>query len=172
MTRARTLRWMSVLAAFALASSPAAAAEWRRLTVTPDRFSIEFSDAVTVQSTVLDAKAQDGVVRSTIYMETNTVSVFAAAATLLKGNANFQGGVDSTMSTYKCEAVDSDVPGTLADGTLTRLIHAHQCAGGVRVFGSFFLHGQWFYQVITMIAADADSSDAEHFLQSFQLLPD
>ena len=171
MTGSRTLRWTFVVAAFALASAPASGADWRRQTISPDGFSIEFSGDMKVIPTPLRSDTQDAVVRSTIYMQGNDSYAFIVGATLIKAGFDFPAGVDGTIARYKCTQIDSDLPGTLGDGTLTRVIHSHHCAEGLQIGGSFFYRGQWFYQVLTVIGPDVDPADAEHFLKSFRLLP-
>ena len=171
MAGSRSLRWLFVAAALTLASAPAFGAEWHRQTVTPDGFSIEFSGDVAVKPTQLDADVQDAIVRSTIYAQSSDSYVFIVAATLVKGPFNFTAGVDGTMRSYACTQADSDVPGTQDDGTQTRTIRAHHCSNDWRVACNFFMRGPWFYQVITGIGPDADPRDAEHFLNSFQMLP-
>ena len=171
MTESRNLRWISVVAALALAFAPASAADWRRQTVSQDGFSVEFSGDVKEIQTPLKPDTQDAVIRSTIYMQGNDTYAFIVGATLLKAGFDFPAGVDGTIARYKCTQLDSDVPGTLGDGTLTRVVHSHHCADGLQIGGSFFLRGQWFYQVLTIIGADVDPGDAEHFLNSFRLLP-
>ena len=170
----RSALWpaLAIAAILAAMSAPAGAAEWRLVTVKPDGFSIDFSGDIAIEATVLDEKTLQALVRSTMYMQDGGNTAYVAAATLSKGVLNFQSGVDQTMATYKCGHTDSDDSKTLADGTINRVIYANHCLdGNATVAGSFFVRGQWFYQVIYLIPDGADTADAEHFLHSFKLLP-
>ena len=169
--QSRRLRWLFAVAAFAMASAPAFGADWRRQTITPDGFSIEFSGEVQVVPTPLKPETQEAIVRSTIYAQSSDAYAFLVGATLIKGDFNFSAGVDGTFARYKCTQFDADVAGTLDDGTVTRVIHSRHCADGLQIAASFFLRGHWWYQVLTVIGPNADPADAEHFLNSFRMLP-
>ena len=132
---------------------------------------MEFSGEVKEIQTPLKPDAEDAVVRSTIYMQGNDTYAYIVGATLLKSGFDFPAGVDGTIARYKCTQFDGDVTATRNDGTLTRAIHSRHCADGLQIGASFFYRGQWFYQVLTVIGPGVDPADAEHFLNSFRLLP-
>lgn len=169
MTRTRSLFWLTI--ALALGAAAAQAAGWHLQTLKTDGFSIEFSGDMQVQPTPLKNETQSAVVRSTIYMQDGGSYAFLVGATLLKGGFSFPAGVSGTLESYKCATTDRDESGSMRDGTQTRVVHLHGCANGLKVGASFFMRGQWFYQVVYLIPESSSAADGEHFLASFRLLP-
>jgi hypothetical protein len=162
------------VAALATALAPAFAAEWRTHTYEADGFAIDFSGPVTAKPTPVDEATQQAMVRTTAYVQDGgNLYAYAANASLWKAEhpIDFDAGVKGTMDAYKCTATDSDAA-TPEGEVKAREIYASACLGGTaRVGAKFVLRGQWFYQIVYIITADAQTADGKRFLASFKLLP-
>ena len=95
-------------------------------------------------------------------------TLFWWGATLLKGELNFKAGVEGTMNTYKCASTPVDTS-RMEGNVEIREMQGKRCDGDSDINGKFYRHGQWFYQIVTLIPSGNDSADADHFVNSFRL---
>ncbi len=145
-------------------STPARAETWQTRVFKEHGFSIDFS------GDVFDKPVEVTAGRGTQYIQDGGSFAYFVTASLFENDFDFDSGVARGMSVLSCTVTDSDIsPASSADRS--REIHGSNCSGGVRAGVAYFLVGKRFYQVMYLIPADGDPTNAEHFLHSFKLIP-
>jgi hypothetical protein len=162
-----------LLSAFVLllaSAIDADAATWKKYSNTVDGFEVEFSGAVKVTPTEIDAETAKKLVRSTNYLQDEGSYAYIVGATLLKGEVNFDAGVKASMGKFECKTMTSDTPLNFTGGR-AREVRGTDCVNGTRAECRYFTKGKWFYQVISLFKQDGgDVAAARYFLQSFKVI--
>jgi hypothetical protein len=149
---------------------PADAQTWKKYRYPADRFEVEFSDVMKITPTELTAEAKERTVRATDYIQDSGTSAYIVNVTLAKYSINFERGTNSSFSALKCKEVMIDRPLKSANGR-GREMAGEQCQDeGFRARAYYFTTGNWFFQVLYVLAKDADRAAGLYFLNSFKVI--
>lgn len=169
----RTCRLLFSALVLLLASEAVTYAEtvtWRKQTYATDGFEVEFSGAVKVTPTKLNAETAKKIVRSTDYLQDGGSRAYIVSASIVKGELNFDEGVKGNRDSLKCKKTTSDTPLNLAGGR-GREVRGEGCVDGTIVAeGRYFVKGKAFYQVVFLITDASDLESGRHFLRSFKII--